>query len=58
VLERALQPALPNLLELRLICDFEAQVEWIAALRSPQPVRVLRLREPSRLVIDVRHPPQ
>jgi hypothetical protein len=56
VLERALQPALPNLLELRLICDFEAHVEWVAGLRSPQPVRVLRLREPSRLVIDVRHP--
>lgn len=56
VQERALQPALPNVLELRLICDFEAHVEWVAGVRSPEPFRVLRLRAPNRLVIDVRHP--
>ncbi|HSJ15663.1 MAG TPA: hypothetical protein VK939_14665, partial [Longimicrobiales bacterium] len=56
VAERALRPQLPTVLELRLICDFEGQVEWVAGVRSPEPYRVLRLREPNRLVIDLRHP--
>jgi hypothetical protein len=46
----------PNLVQLTLICDFEAQVEWVLGLRSPEPYRVLELREPTRLVLDVRHP--
>ena len=56
VQERSLMPRLPNVLEVRLICDFEGQVEWIAGVRSPEPFRILELRDPSRLVIDVRHP--
>lgn len=56
VAERALRPQLPNVLELRLICDYEAHLEWVVGVRSPQPYRVLRLREPNRLVIDIRHP--
>jgi hypothetical protein len=43
-----------NLKALRLICDFEAQVEWIAAVASPNPYRTLELRAPSRLVVDIR----
>jgi hypothetical protein len=57
VRERALRLQLPNLLELRLLCDFEAHVEWVAGVRSPLPYRVLTLRDPTRLVIDIRHPP-
>lgn len=40
----------------RLTCDFEAVVEWVAAVVSPTRYRVLELTGPSRLVIDVRHP--
>lgn len=41
------------LLEMRLICDFEGQVEWLIGVRAPNPYRVLELSSPSRIVIDV-----
>lgn len=44
---------LPNLVRLRSTCDFEVHVVWVAALQSPEPYRVLELRDPTRLVIDV-----
>lgn len=53
--QRTQRPGLPNLVELRLICDFEAQVGWVLGLRSPSPFRILRLADPARLVLDVRH---
>lgn len=55
IAERALTPGLPNLKELKLTCDFEAQVEWVLGLASPNPYRVLELSGPPRLVVDVRH---
>ena len=51
---RSFAPAYPNLLELRLTCDFEAQVTWVAGLRSPNRFRVTELRDPARLVVDIR----
>ena len=45
---------LPNLRQLVLTCDFEAQVEWVLGLRSPNRYRVLELTNPTRLVVDVR----
>lgn len=54
--ERARRLDLPNIIELKLICDFEGQVEWVAGVRSPTEYRVLALVEPARVVIDVRHP--
>ncbi|MEX2609972.1 MAG: hypothetical protein WEA24_08510 [Gemmatimonadota bacterium] len=50
------EAGLPNLLHLTFACDFEAVVEVVAAVRSPEPFRVVVLREPARLVVDVRHP--
>lgn len=47
--------ALPTLQELVLTCDFEAHLEWVAGVRSPRRFRVLELRDPSRLVVDIRH---
>jgi hypothetical protein len=41
--------------QLTLTCDFEAQVEWVLGMSSPNRYRVLELREPSRLVVDVLH---
>lgn len=43
-----------NLKRLKLICDFEAQVEWIAAVGYPGRYRVMTLRQPARLVVDIR----
>jgi hypothetical protein len=51
---RLVRPDLPNVVEIRLICDFEAHVDWVLGVRSPNPFRVLELHEPMRLVIDVR----
>ena len=43
-----------NLKALKLICDFEGQVEWVAAASMPQRYRTLELKAPLRLVVDVR----
>jgi len=55
VQERTSLPDLPTLLQFTLICDFEAQVEWILGVGSPNRYRVIELREPTRLVVDVMH---
>jgi hypothetical protein len=54
IANRVDRPDLANIVEIRLICDFEAQVEWVLGVRSPNPYRVLELHEPMRLVIDIR----
>lgn len=54
VRERSQRVDLPILRELRLICDYEGQVEWILRLDSEAPFRVTQLRNPARIVIDVR----
>jgi hypothetical protein len=51
--ERELQ--LGVLRELELTCDFEAHVTWVLGLARPNRFRVLELRSPLRLVVDVRH---
>lgn len=40
--------------QLNIICDFEAIVEWVVAVGSPNRYRVLELKAPTRLVIDIR----
>lgn len=52
---RELVPKLPVVLELRSTCDFEAHVEWVAGVTSPNRYRVLELSSPTRLVVDVKH---
>jgi hypothetical protein len=52
---RAFTPGLPVLLELKQICDFEAQVQWVAGLAAPNPYRAATLTAPNRLIVDVRH---
>ena len=56
VADRNRRLSMPNLRQLVLVCDFEAQVEWVLGLVSPTRYRVMELRNPSRLVIDVRRP--
>lgn len=52
--ERRLRPAQPVVLEAVLTCDFEAQVEWVLGVSSPNRYRVLELTDPTRLIIDIR----
>jgi hypothetical protein len=41
--------------DLKLICDFEAEVEWVMGVASPNKYRVLELKNPTRLVVDINH---
>lgn len=52
--DRARSPEHPNVWELKLVCDFEAQVEWVAGVRTPAPFRAFVLHSPDRLVVDVK----
>lgn len=52
---REVAPKLPIVLELKSTCDFEAQVEWVIGVASPNRYRVLELRSPTRLVVDIKH---
>ncbi len=55
VQNREQTPNLPVLKELKLICDFEADVQWIVGLASPNRYRVMELTNPARLVVDISH---
>lgn len=48
-------PQLPTILELQRTCDFEAITTYVLGVGSPNPYRVLPLKDPSRLVVDVLH---
>ena len=51
--ERAL--GLPAVREMKLVCDFEGQVEWLLGVAAAGPYRVLDSTGPARLLVDVRH---
>ena len=55
VQDRSRTADLPVLRELRLICDYEGQVEWVLGMAAPNAFRVVELNAPARLVVDVRH---
>lgn len=48
-------PGLSIVKELKSTCDFEADLTWVAGVSSPNRYRVLELKEPTRLVVDVKH---
>jgi hypothetical protein len=46
----------PNLKHLAIICDFEADLTFVAGLNAKKPYRVLELHNPNtRLVVDIKH---
>ncbi len=56
--ERAL--GLPTVKEMKLVCDFEGQVEWVLGVGAAGPYRVLDSAGPggpARVVVDIRHGP-
>ena len=52
---RSLAPRLRQVLELKLVCDFEGQVEWAIGVAARRPFRVLEDSQPSRVIVDLRH---
>lgn len=48
-------PALQRGLRIYRTCDFEGMVTLVLAVDSPEPFRAFHLREPARVVVDVRH---
>jgi hypothetical protein len=55
IAERDRMPGLRIVRQLRATCDFEADVTWVLGVASPNRYRVLELRSPARLVVDVKH---
>ena len=53
IAQRERKPALPLLVEMRQICDFEGEVTWVLGVKQPHKYRVLELKGPTRLVVDV-----
>src|SRR5438093_1059563 len=53
--DRAL--GLPAVKEMKLVCDFEAQVEWVLDVAAVSPFRVSELTGPARVVVDIRRRP-
>lgn len=52
---RAYSPNYKIVKELRSTCDFEADVTWVVGVASPNRYRVLELKDPTRLVVDIKH---
>ncbi len=48
-------PAGANLREMRRICDFEAQVQYVIGVASPNQYRAFQLTAPAPLVLDIQH---
>ena len=55
--ERERATGLPTLKDMKLVCDFEGQVEWALGVAAAAPYRVSETTGPARLVLDVRHRP-
>jgi hypothetical protein len=48
---------LPIVKEIQNTCDFEGEVTWVLGVSSPNHYRVLELKHPTRLVVDIKHEP-
>lgn len=55
VADRSRMPNLPVLQQVEQTCDFEAVAEWVLGVAVPNRYRVMELRDPARLVVDIRH---
>ena len=48
-------PSLPVVLDVKLVCDFEGQVEWAIGLAARHSFRVIEAAPKAQIVVDVRH---
>jgi len=55
--ERERATGLPALKDIKLVCDFEGQVEWALGVAAAAPYRVSETTAPARLVVDIRRRP-
>jgi hypothetical protein len=55
VKNREQTPNLKIIREMKTTCDFEAEVEWVLGVSSPNKYRVLELKNPTRLAVDIKH---
>jgi hypothetical protein len=55
VKNREQSPNLKIIREMKSTCDFEAEVEWVLGVSSPNKYRVLELKNPTRLAVDIKH---
>jgi hypothetical protein len=55
IAQREQKPELQIVKELEQTCDFEAQVTWVLGTSRPNKYRVLKLDDPPRVVVDVKH---
>jgi hypothetical protein len=55
VRDRRRRLELAVLRELKVICDAESDLEWAIGLAEPNAYRVLELRNPARILIDIKH---
>lgn len=46
---------LPIIKEMKITCDFEGGVTWVFGVISAKKYRVLELKNPTRLVVDIKH---
>ena len=53
--DRNRSPNLPIVKDLKITCDFEAEVTWVMGVASPNRYRVLELQNPTRLAVDIKH---
>ena len=53
--DRQRSPILPVIKGLKITCDFEAEVTWVAGVASPNKYRVIELKNPTRLAVDIKH---
>lgn len=47
--------SMPVIREMEFICDFEAEVQIVIGVASPNRYRVMELASPGRLTIDIQH---
>lgn len=52
---RAFAPNHTIIKEIKSTCDFEAEVAWVLGVASPNHYRVLELKNPTRLAVDIKH---
>ena len=48
-------PRLPVVQEMKLVCDFEGQVEWAIGLAARRHYRVIEVAPSAHIIVDVRH---
>jgi hypothetical protein len=53
VTRREWKPGLAVVREMKLTCDFEAELEWVLGLSEKAPFRVITLLDPARVVLDL-----